>query len=304
MGSWFGNLGLAYKYCLVFGSLLLGTLVLGCIKLLFDRKKLKEHIRKQDEERANKKDDTVELNTRERDEGDLFGVRAIEAGYFGGVYQSRPTSEVNTPSRAMSPSASQNTLVAEQLSQKLREIPSSASSVRSLAINEHSRSASRDVESTTQRRQLPHLVLRPSEAELSGRINHNGSAVNMTLDVPPSPILAQHQQQNAHHSGHLSHNSPTKGNFEDLRRADGYDSTGRTKSEQRMAQVAHSREGSNLTWDDQHSSVGTSPRGGNLRNSPESTDYPSFPNGSRSPPRVHSRSLTPTGNQASDRQRM
>ncbi|KAH9213768.1 hypothetical protein DL95DRAFT_274513, partial [Leptodontidium sp. 2 PMI_412] len=34
-------------------------------------------------------------------EGDLFGVRAIEHGYFGGVSQSRPTSP--TPSYVLSP---------------------------------------------------------------------------------------------------------------------------------------------------------------------------------------------------------
>jgi hypothetical protein len=47
----------------------------------------------------------LNLNMREKDEGDLFGIRAIEAGFFGGVAQSRPTSVNATPipSRPTSP---------------------------------------------------------------------------------------------------------------------------------------------------------------------------------------------------------
>jgi hypothetical protein len=41
------------------------------------------------------------INRRELDEGDLFGVRALEGGYFGGVAQSRPSS----PSSFLSPEA-------------------------------------------------------------------------------------------------------------------------------------------------------------------------------------------------------
>ena len=35
--------------------------------------------------------DQVALTRREQDEGDLFGIRAIEKGFYGGVAQSRPT---------------------------------------------------------------------------------------------------------------------------------------------------------------------------------------------------------------------
>jgi hypothetical protein len=41
------------------------------------------------------------------------------------------------------------------------------------------------------RKAPPTIKLRPSEAEQNGRINHNG-AVNMSLNVPPSPVLARH----------------------------------------------------------------------------------------------------------------
>ncbi|KAF4629541.1 hypothetical protein G7Y89_g8606 [Cudoniella acicularis] len=59
---------------------------------------------KLDEERAAKglNNDRERFATREKDEGDLFGVRALEAGFFGGVAQSRPSSP--TPSYVLSPS--------------------------------------------------------------------------------------------------------------------------------------------------------------------------------------------------------
>jgi hypothetical protein len=44
------------------------------------------------------------INRRELDEGDLFGVRALEGGYFGGVAQSRPSSP--SPSYVLTPETS------------------------------------------------------------------------------------------------------------------------------------------------------------------------------------------------------
>ncbi|EHL01176.1 hypothetical protein M7I_2869 [Glarea lozoyensis 74030] len=41
------------------------------------------------------------INQRVLDEGDLFGVRALEGGYFGGVSQSRPSSP--SPSYVLAP---------------------------------------------------------------------------------------------------------------------------------------------------------------------------------------------------------
>jgi hypothetical protein len=43
------------------------------------------HVKKAAELESGPKDDTVELNQREKDEGDLFGIRAIEAGFYAGV---------------------------------------------------------------------------------------------------------------------------------------------------------------------------------------------------------------------------
>jgi hypothetical protein len=59
----------------------------------------------QELEAGNKDADVLGFNVRERDEGDLFGVRAIEAGYYGGVIQSQPASLAGSPavSRSGSP---------------------------------------------------------------------------------------------------------------------------------------------------------------------------------------------------------
>jgi len=50
-----------------------------------------------DEEGRSSKESHRELNMRDKDAGDLFGIRAIEAGYFGGVAQSANNSPVLTP---------------------------------------------------------------------------------------------------------------------------------------------------------------------------------------------------------------
>jgi hypothetical protein len=50
-----------------------------------------------DEEGRLSKESHRELNIRDKDAGDLFGIRAIEAGYFGGVAQSANNSPVLTP---------------------------------------------------------------------------------------------------------------------------------------------------------------------------------------------------------------
>lgn len=112
--SWFGNLQLAYKYALVFGSALALTLFLGFIKLMADRRKMKKLVK--DLEAVPGRKATIdhgqsELNMREKDEGDLFGIRAIEAGFFGGVAQSAPNSVVNSPagSRTASPAPGMRT---------------------------------------------------------------------------------------------------------------------------------------------------------------------------------------------------
>jgi len=156
--------------------------------------RLKKHTKEQELE-AGMEEDQVELNTREKDEGDLFGVRAIEAGYFAGIPQSRPGSAAGSISGA--PSLSANTLVGSLASPKMKA-QSATSSVTSLPLAHASTRSSADPSSLLlssslsppNRKSPPTIKLRPSEAELNGRINHN-PAVNMNLSVPPSPVLAQ-----------------------------------------------------------------------------------------------------------------
>jgi hypothetical protein len=119
------------------------------------------------------KEDTVELNQREKDEGDLFGIRAIEAGFYAGVAQSRPTSRAGSVI-GDHPSLSTSTLVGGNVNSPLMKGMSTNNSVLSLNLNATNNGTKRA------------SPLRPSEAELSGRRNHNG-AVDMGLQIPPSP---------------------------------------------------------------------------------------------------------------------
>jgi len=176
MSNWFGDLQLAYKYIVVFLSLLVITILGGFIKVLYNRQKLKKA--KQTELEAGPKEDTVELNQREKDEGDLFGIRAIEAGFYAGVAQSRPTSRAGSV-MGDNPTMSTSTLVGGSVNSPLMKGQSNNNSMLSLNLNATK-------EPSTRRASPPTMKLRPSEAELSGRRNHNG-AVDMSLQVPPSP---------------------------------------------------------------------------------------------------------------------
>jgi hypothetical protein len=126
---------------------------------------------------AGPKEDTVELNQREKDEGDLFGIRAIEAGFYAGVAQSRPTSRAG--SVAGPPHMSTSTLVGGNANSPLMKGISNSNNNSVLSLNLNA------TNNATKRASPPAMKLRPSEAEISGRRNHNG--VDMALQVPPSP---------------------------------------------------------------------------------------------------------------------
>lgn len=144
--------------------------------------RLNKHI-KTDAEAAAVKEDTVELNQREKDEGDLFGIRAIEAGFYAGVAQSRPTSRAG--SIVGHPNMSSSTLVANPNSPLLKPNSHGGSTV-SLSLG--GKNSNRDSETLPDRRRSPpHMKLRPSEAEMNGRHNPYDPSVDMSLNVPPSP---------------------------------------------------------------------------------------------------------------------
>lgn len=150
--------------------------------------RLKQIVKKEELE-AGPKEDTVELtlNQREKDEGDLFGIRAIEAGFYAGVAQSRPTSRAGSVvgQRTMSTS----TLVGGSVNSPLMKGHSANTSVMSLHLGG---------QNDSRRNSPPTSKLRPSEAELTGR----HGAVDMSLQVPPSP-------------GHSRQPSPTFGGSDD-----------------------------------------------------------------------------------------
>jgi hypothetical protein len=125
------------------------------------------------------KEDTVELNQREKDEGDLFGIRAIEAGFYAGVAQSRPTSRAG--SVIGHPGMSTSTLVGgASASSPLMKGHSANTSVLSLNLGQ---------DNSSRRISPPNMKLRPSEAELTGK----HGAVDMSLQVPPSPGIPKTQ---------------------------------------------------------------------------------------------------------------
>jgi hypothetical protein len=142
------------------------------------------HVKKAAELESGPKDDTVELNQREKDEGDLFGIRAIEAGFYAGVAQSRPTSRAG--SVVGLPNMSSSTLVGNPNSPLLK--PSHSTNSIPLSTN---RSPSPTLPGATPRTTSPNQKLRPSEAELNGRHSPLDSSVDMSLNVPPSPGLYQ-----------------------------------------------------------------------------------------------------------------
>ncbi|KAF2845520.1 hypothetical protein T440DRAFT_522540 [Plenodomus tracheiphilus IPT5] len=181
--NWFGNLQLAYKYIIVFLGLLVLVIIAGGIKVLFDRNKLKKA--KAAELEAGPKEDTVELNQREKDEGDLFGIRAIEAGFYAGVAQSRPTSRAGSIMSVNHPGMSTSTLVGGNVSSPLMKGQTNNNSVVSLHLGGHDGNS-------VQRAPSPGTKLRPSDAELNGRRHHG--AVDMSLQVPPSPGHAPQNQ--------------------------------------------------------------------------------------------------------------
>ncbi|KAF2001499.1 hypothetical protein P154DRAFT_432586 [Amniculicola lignicola CBS 123094] len=182
MGNWFGNLSIAYKYTVVFMSLLGLTIIAGGFKVLYNRHMLRKYAKAQKDVETGR-EEVVELNAREKDEGDLFGVRAIEAGFTAGIAQSRPTSRAS--SFVGTSSTSTNTLVGGFYSPKILT-HSPATSINSIGLSlGHDGNNSEGF--GAKRASPPVSKLLPSDAELNGRINHN-AAVNMSLTIPPSPV--------------------------------------------------------------------------------------------------------------------
>jgi len=139
--------------------------------------RLKKNTKIAEVEAAMKSTDREKLVRRQKKprEGDLFGVRALEHGYFGGVAQSRPSSP--TPSYRLAPNA---TLTDWGKTPKPTSSPSSSrnGSVSSLPM------------SINQSKHKPSpLRLQPTDAELSRRIANDPASVGGIggAYMPPLP---------------------------------------------------------------------------------------------------------------------
>ncbi|KAI6250629.1 hypothetical protein HI914_00744 [Erysiphe necator] len=98
---YFLGLGTSSLFAAGLAFLVILTFFAGLVKVALNKRDLKKKIKLAKLEAANKETDLEKLvGQRPLDEGDLFGVRAIQAGFFGGVTQSCPNSPV--PSRSSS----------------------------------------------------------------------------------------------------------------------------------------------------------------------------------------------------------
>lgn len=161
--------------------------------------RLAKFVKKSEMEAAapQERQETQGLNVRQMEEGDLFGIRAIESGYFGGIAQSRPVSPTGsaisnpfqTPASPSLVSQSPNSSVKDLPLLEVRQ-PSPTPPHLGMPRGFLLRTESTRVLSPIPRHlsPRPHIrALQPSEAELSGRINHD-PVVNMSIDIPPSPL--------------------------------------------------------------------------------------------------------------------
>lgn len=98
--EWFGKQDLGLKYAIVLLSLIALTVIAAICKLIY----VKRRTRKAEKAaQLQQKDESQNLNQRLEEEGDLFGIRALEKGFFGGVAQSRPATPVSFGSSTLAP---------------------------------------------------------------------------------------------------------------------------------------------------------------------------------------------------------
>jgi len=184
---------------IILGCLLALALIAGGIKLYMNKQRsvvcksqkyfadwisrMEKNTKIAEMEGATKSTDREKLVNRRKNpkEGDLFGVRAIEHGYFGGVAQSRPSSP--TPSYLLAPTA---TLVDWS---KTPKAGSSSSSLADFSSSRNGSVTSLPVSLNQAKRKPSPLRLQPSDAELSGRRNHDPASIGGIggMYMPPLP---------------------------------------------------------------------------------------------------------------------
>ncbi|KAG0635486.1 hypothetical protein HOY80DRAFT_1057133 [Tuber brumale] len=192
MGS-FGDLELGAKYGIILGSLVVLVFAAGFLKLFYIRHQAKKFNEEAKAKAANEegKTEQIALNQREEDEGDLFGIRALERGFTGGVAQSRPATPNTVANRSTS------TLVPSAVN-----IPFGQKSAVSFT------SSSRSETNST----LTIEVGNPKGVTISnGRTSPRAGdvAVDMNLNVPESPRMPRSPDSSKAPSIYSTQSSPT-----------------------------------------------------------------------------------------------
>ncbi|QSZ37137.1 hypothetical protein DSL72_009230 [Monilinia vaccinii-corymbosi] len=169
--GWFGSQDLSAKFGMILGGLIVIVFAAAFIKVWQNKRRLAKNTKIEELERASSTREKP--NIEDLGEGDLFGVRAIERGFFGGVSQSRS----NSPAQSMYASNS--------------------------SIDSSSRRSSKiSVPKSTMQKPIP-LRLQPSDAEIrrSTMTNTGGSY------IPPPPTIKDTQPQSNSSGGH--HGGPS-----------------------------------------------------------------------------------------------
>lgn len=138
--------------------------------------------KREDLERAEKSQSNVTLNRRTLGEGDLFGVRAIQSGFYGGVSQISLTP----------PTSSASSTRSTPMGGSLDGNGSPDGSLKDSSPHKPSSSASLSKSGTRKPPPAPiNSRLQPSDAELNGRMNHDptihGRVRSYTPTSPRSP---------------------------------------------------------------------------------------------------------------------
>ncbi|CAD6444050.1 55b3bad4-0013-47d6-a73d-63ddd622067a [Sclerotinia trifoliorum] len=175
--GWFGSQNLSTKFGIVLGSAIIIVLAAGMIKVWYNKRRLAKNIKIEELEKANSTQER--LNVEELGEGDLFGVRAIQRGFFGGVSQSRS----NSPAQSMFGPPSTTAVDLSEATRNLEAIraPSTASS--SSEDSQSRVSSEISVPKSTKHKPSP-LRLQPSDAEIRRAAMHNRAGSY----IPPPPI--------------------------------------------------------------------------------------------------------------------
>lgn len=94
--SWWGSLELGLKFSIILAGLIAITIAAALTKVAIVKRREAKLLADLEAAKCEAKEDEHTLVKRELDEGDLFGIRALEAGFTGGVHQpgTRPTTPV------------------------------------------------------------------------------------------------------------------------------------------------------------------------------------------------------------------